>query len=207
MKRIGIYGGSFSPPHVGHMTAAVGFARQMRLDELLLIPAYEPPHKELSRGANAEQRIEMCRIAVEACDALTALVSVTVSDMEIKRGGTSYTVLTLRELAGKDKQLFFLCGTDMAVSLDTWKCPEELFSLATFVCYHREDTDEARGLLIEKNRRYKEKYGNEVQILQGEICEISSGELRQRIQSGESCEGFLSAGVEAYIRKWDLYRK
>ena len=125
MTRIGIFGGTFSPPHNGHLQAAKAFMEQMWLDILYVIPTALPPHKEMEIPVSAQHRLEMCRLA------FSGMEGVYVSDMEIQRGGKSYTVETLRELTGEDRRLFFLCGTDMMLTLDRWREPEEIFKL----CY------------------------------------------------------------------------
>ena len=115
MTRIGIYGGTFSPPHNGHLAAARAFMEQMWLDILYVIPAAIPPHKQMAEPVSAADRLEMCRRA------FAGMEGVYVSDMEIRRGGKSYTVDTLRELSGDDRRLFLLCGTDMVLTLDEWR--------------------------------------------------------------------------------------
>ena len=98
--RLGIYGGTFSPPHKGHVEAAEAFSREMKLDKLLIIPTFVPPHKTTADDATPEQRLEMCRLA------FSHIKNAEISDMEIKRGGTSYTYLTLEELSSRDVELF-----------------------------------------------------------------------------------------------------
>ena len=117
MTRIGIYGGTFSPPHNGHLAAARAFMEQMWLDILYVIPAAIPPHKQMAEPVSAADRLEMCRRA------FAGMEGVYVSDMEIRRGGKSYTVDTLRELSGDDRRLFLLCGTDMVLTLDSSPFP------------------------------------------------------------------------------------
>jgi nicotinate-nucleotide adenylyltransferase len=199
MKRIGIYGGTFSPPHLGHYQALSAFVAEERLDEILVIPTNIPPHKATDGETSAEARLAMCRLAF-------ADLPVTVSDREIRRGGTSYTALTLNELKKDDVTLIFLCGTDMFMSMDTWYRHEEIFALAEIVYATREEDGHMQAALGEKAAHYKEKYGATVRPLTSAVVEISSTELRKAIEAGEDTP-FLSPQVKEYIRKWRLYQK
>ena len=130
--RVGIYGGTFSPVHNGHVAAAKAFMEQMWLDILYVIPTGVTPHKDMKGDATAKDRLEMCRLAFADVD------GVIVSDLEMKREGKSYTVDTLRELYDPAGRLFFLMGTDMLLTLDTWREPEEIFRLCYPVYIRRE---------------------------------------------------------------------
>lgn len=198
-KTIALYGGTFSPPHLGHIRAAEAFARAISPDRFLILPSAIPPHKAPVLGADDEARLAMCRLA------FASIPSAEVSDMEILRRGKSYTVETLRVLAGPSVRLVLLVGTDMFLSLDTWYAFEELFRLAE-VAYVRRETDrEITALLEEKERIYAEKYAARIHALSTDVTEISSTELRRRIVSGESLKGYLLPEVEAYIRERGLY--
>ena len=100
--KTGIYGGTFSPPHLGHYLAARAFLEKVELDELLIIPALVPPHKQIKYEDDPVSRLEMCRLAFADLD------KTSVSDLELNRGGKSYTVMTLRELAREGRELYFL---------------------------------------------------------------------------------------------------
>jgi nicotinate-nucleotide adenylyltransferase len=104
--RLGIYGGTFSPPHLGHVSAARSFVRGADLDKLIIMPDFTPPHKLDFGNATAEDRLEMCRIA------FADVPCTEVSDFEILRGGKSYTYVTLEAFAKENVDLFFLCGTE-----------------------------------------------------------------------------------------------
>ena len=151
MIRIGIYGGTFSPPHNGHIAAAKAFMEQMWLDFLYVIPTGTPPHKEMSVPTDAAHRLEMCRLAFSGVE------GVYVSDMEMRREGRSYTVDTLRELTGEDRRLFLLCGTDMMLTLDQWREPEEIFKLAYPVYIRREKDAILDKKIVQKIAEYNEK--------------------------------------------------
>ena len=199
MIRIGIYGGTFSPPHNGHLQAARAFMEQMWLDILYVIPAGIPPHKEMAVDVSATHRLEMCRAA------FSGIEGVYVSDTEIRREGKSYTVDTLRELSGEDRRLFLLCGTDMVLTLDQWRSPEEIFNLC-YPVYIRRDNDRTLDeRLIEKISLYNQKYGKVVRRIVTEPIVLSSSNVRDALQSGRSISHMVPPTVEKYIRDNHLY--
>ena len=196
-RKVGIFGGTFNPPHNGHVASAESFCRQMQLDELLIIPAYIPPHKEYSSLVTCEQRLEMCRLA------FSTLEKATVSDIEIKRGGTSYTYLTLQELSNDNVELYFLCGTDMILSMDTWKNPQIIFNLA-HICYARRENDcDNSALLRAKCDDYKRRFGANVHEISTDVIEISSSEIRN---SEDLASANLPDSVLQYVREKGLYK-
>ena len=130
---------------------------------------------------------------------------VVVSDMEIKRGGRSYTVDTLRELAGEDRRIFLLCGTDMMLTLDQWREPEEIFRLS-YPVYIRRDTDSSLDeLIVKKIAEYNEKYGKVVRRIVTDPIEMSSSEVRASLLGGENVSRMLPPSVEKYISDNHLY--
>ena len=199
MMRIGIYGGTFSPPHNGHLAAARAFMEQMWLDILYVIPDALPPHKEMDQPVSAADRLEMCRLAFGGME------GVYVSDLEIRRGGKSYTVDTLRELSGEDRRLFLLCGTDMVLTLDEWREPAEIFRLCYPVYIRRESDPSLDGLLVKKIAEYSEKYGKVVRRIVTEPLPVSSSEIRQKLHAGKPVGDWLPAAVAAYIHDKPLY--
>ncbi len=198
--RIGIYGGSFSPVHNGHVNAARAFMEQMWLDILFIIPAGIPPHKELCGGATDSDRLKMCQLAFGGMD------GVIVSDIEMLRKGKSYTVDTLRVFStNPEDRLFLLCGTDMMLTLDTWKDPDEIFRLC-YPVYIRRDKDPSRdGEIISKLAEYKKKYGKNVVKLVCDPIEISSSEIRDKIRNGLPVDGLMPYKVYEYIKSRGLY--
>lgn len=199
MTRIGIYGGTFSPPHNGHVAAAKAFMEQMWLDLLFVIPAAVPPHKEMECPVSAEDRYRMTQLA------FAGIEGVYVSDMEIRRGGKSYTVDTLRELSGDDRRLFLLCGTDMMLTLDEWHEADEIFRLCYPVYARREKDPLLDGIIVKKIAEYKEKYGKIVRKIQLEPVEISSHRIRETLAGGGSAGEWLPPQVERYIAGKHLY--
>ncbi len=200
ITRIGIYGGTFSPIHKGHVNAAKAFMDQMQLDYLFVIPAFIPPHKQVDASDDPVHRLKMCALAFEGED------GVIVSDMEIERGGVSYTVDTLRALTRDNRRLFFLCGTDMAITLDEWREPEEIFKLCYPVYVRRESDKLLENKIIEKNALYYSKYGKIVRRIMTDAVELSSTEIREKVKRGEDISGLVPKKVEQYIKENNLYR-
>ena len=198
--RVGIYGGTFSPVHNGHVAAAKAFMEQMWLDILYIIPTGVSPHKTMKGDATAADRLEMCRLA------FADMEGVIVSDLEIKREGKSYTVDTLRELYDPDGRLFLLMGTDMLLTLDRWREPEEIFRLCYPVYIRRENNDSLEGAIVEKITSYQQKYGKVVRRIVAPAIEISSTDVRAAVAEGFPIEGAVPKAVAAYIREHDLYR-
>jgi nicotinate-nucleotide adenylyltransferase len=200
MLRVGIYGGAFAPIHVGHVEAAKAFMSQMWLDVLFVIPTGCSPHKEMDKGATDNDRLEMCRLAFEGVE------GVIVSDMEIRRGGQSYSIDTLRELSDKDRRLFMLCGTDMMLNLGEWDKIDEIFSLSYPVYIRRENDRALDAEIIAKNKDYFEKYGKYVIKLEAPVIEVSSSMVREKLRRGEDISGFIDPKVLNYINEKGLYK-
>lgn len=205
--KIGIYGGSFNPPHLGHMTAAIDAAACLKLDKLLLIPAGIPPHKQLAEETPAEEhRLAMTRLMGEQV-ALETKIAVEVSDMEMRRAGKSYTVDTVRELyeQSPDDELWLFMGTDMFLTFQNWYKPEEIVKYAGICAFGRteKETDE----LFEIQREYlvqKFPIARIVTMTLPNVVEISSTELRKAIPAGKDGQ-YLAPAVLGYILRKHLY--
>ena len=197
--RIGIYGGTFSPIHNGHVAAAKAFMEQMWLDILYVIPTFAPPHKEVCDKVTPYDRLRMCDLAFAGMD------GVIVSDLEIRRGGTSYTVDTLRALSGEDNRLFLLCGTDMILSLDTWKDPDEIFKLSYPVYIRREGDKLLDAMIVKKIGEYNEKYGKMVRRIVSDPIELSSSEIRADVLAGRDISAKVAPAVAEYIKRKYIY--
>lgn len=195
--RLGIYGGTFNPPHIGHIQAAKAFVDNMKLDRLLVIPTYLPPHKEYTSSVTCDDRFHMCRIAFSDVN------KTEVSDIEIIRGGASYTYLTLQDLKNEDTELFFLCGTDMILSMDKWKNPEIIFKLANICFIRRENDQRITQMIRDKCLEYKTKFNANIYQINAEIIDISSSEIRN---AGQDTEKYLTDSVKQYISKKGLYK-
>lgn len=199
-ERVGVFGGTFSPPHNGHVHAAKTFIEQMDLDRLLVIPTGIPPHKTRTEHTSAEERLSLCRAAFSFSPCIA------VSDMEIKREGKSYTADTLELLAKEGQDLFFLCGTDMLLTLDAWYDPARIFRLSHIVCLPREDDGNVLCELEKKAEEYRRRFGASVTFLSAVPVAMSSSEVRRRIGEGLPWEDAVPEAVARLIREKELYR-
>jgi len=200
--KLGIYGGTFSPIHMGHVRAAEAFLDTMALDRLLVIPTAVPPHKAEVVGADAAARLTMARLAFADSDARLA-----VSDYEISREGKSYTVYTLEHFTAPDTTLYLLVGTDMFLTLAKWFRAEDIFRLADIVLMRRETDAGLTGLLSETAADYRARFGARIHEIDEPPLVISSTELRERLRAGLPTGGMLPDAVAEYIAKNNLYRR
>ena len=171
MASVLIYGGSFNPIHNGHIAVCEYVAKNFNFDEIILMPVCIPPHKEVRNTATAEQRLTMCKLAVEGIE------KVRVSDYEIKKGGKNYTIDTIKGLLSEnpENKYTILIGTDMFLTFEEWKNWQELGKLVDVLVVSRESDD--RDKLLEKQRILSES-GVNSQILSNPINEISSTQIR-----------------------------
>ena len=199
---IGVYGGTFDPPHWGHITAARAAMEQLGLDKLVLIPDRVPPHKALPEGsASPEQRLEMAALATAELGKRTE-----VSDRELRRSGPSYTADTLAALREEypEDTLWLLMGSDMFLSLQTWHAPEEVMALARIAPFSREAEDESTAFAAQK-ARLERAYGTQIQIVQNpEVRELSSTEVRAALAAGRGSD-LLPPAVYGYVLREHLY--
>ena len=199
MLRVGIYGGTFAPIHKGHVAAAKAFMEQMKLDYLFIIPAYLPPHKQVDSSDNPAYRLKMCELAFEGVD------GVVISDVELKRGGKSYTYDTLKELVRPDTRLFLLCGTDMVLTFDTWYRFEDILKMCYPVYVRREDDPLITNKIVAKIGEYYQKYGVMFRRIITDSIELSSTQIREAVRNGEDISALVPEGVEKFIRDQGLY--
>ena len=199
--RVGIFGGTFAPIHNGHVAAAKAFMEQMKLDYLYIIPTCIPPHKQIDEYDDPHYRMKMCELAFSDVD------GVVISDIEIKRGGRSYTYDTLTELSRPDTRLFFMCGTDMVLSFDTWYRYEDILKLCYPVYIRRENDPIISARIISKITEYYQKYGVMFRRIVTEPIEISSTEIRRRVMNGEDISSLVPKRVADFITANQLYRK
>ena len=198
--RIGLYGGTFDPPHIGHVRAARKFIQAAQLNCLYIMPTNVPPHKHIDHTDNPKLRLGMCREAFGGID------GVTVSDYEICKKGVSYTVDTLRhlsEVAG-GAELFMLCGDDMFLSLDRWREPEEIFRLAHIYCMRRYEYGDVQ--IEERRRYYEDRFGANVSIIDSPPYPVSSTEIRRLVSCGGDISGAVPHQVAEFIMSHGLYR-
>jgi nicotinate-nucleotide adenylyltransferase len=190
--RIGVFGGTFDPPHVGHLLLASDARDALSLDRLIFVPAGTQPFKVGTPPvASPTDRLEMIRLAIEDDAAYT------VDDTEIRRGGLSYTVNTLEHLAERYKgaKLFLLLGEDSLSSFEQWRSPERIRELATLAVMRR-------GQTIAESLQ-----GDAVTFVSARRVDVSSTEIRERLRGGKSIKGFVSQNVERFIEDRGLYRE
>lgn len=202
MANIGIYGGSFNPPHKGHMLAAVQCRAALGLERVIVVPAAVPPHKALADGSpDAQTRLALTRLAVEGLD------SFEVSDMELRRDGPSYTVDTLRELAARfsGDTLYLMMGTDMFLSFSDWRAPGQIAQLAKIVCFARAAVDAALKERLEAQAALLQaEFGADVTLLHNEFLDLSSTAARRLLFWGLADEA-LAPQVLHFIQERGLY--
>ena len=205
LQRFGVMGGTFDPVHVGHLSIAQQILNSLKLQQVVLLPAAVPPHKQAGRElASPADRLAMCELAVQNMHALS------VSNLELKRGGVSYTVDTarrLREAYGPAAQIFFIIGSDSLADLPHWYQIDQLLELADFAIAERRETPiqepiwfrirKALGAGAERKLRQA--------VVEIQRVDISSTLIRQLLASGEKIPGYLRKDVEEYIRAKKLY--
>ena len=196
--RVGILGGTFNPPHLGHLVCGQEAYVQLGLDVVMLIPARIPPHKPIEHEPGAEHRLELCRLSIRSDHRFT------VSDLELLRSGPSYTVDTLTELHSQipDNELFLILGGDVAAGLPEWHQPERVLSLATLAVAKRRGTSRATV-----ERALARLCGGErARFFTMPRIGVSSTTIRRRVRAGEPVRYLVPDAVEQYILDHRLYR-
>lgn len=199
---IGLFGGSFNPVHLGHLLLAETCREACQLDQVLFMPAAVPPHKQDQKLADAKHRLEMLQLAIAGNS------SFVVSDLELQRGGTSYTVDTLRTLhqQAPQNQYFLLMGADSLDDFPNWREPAQICELAIPIVVRRRGAppvDVQRLAHLLPSALVDTIAGHQID---SPTIEISSTELRDRIALGRSTRYRLPRAVEAYIEAHRLYR-
>lgn len=199
MERVGIYGGTFNPPHTGHIGAGLQALRTLGLSMLYVIPDRIAPHKDIPEGSpSPQQRLQMLRLALDGED------NVVVSDMELRREGKSYTYETVEQirLLHPQAELVLLMGTDMFLTFHEWRNPERILAEASLGVFYRGDRGEKEQIAARKAEM--EAAGHKVYLVRNDVVEISSTNLR-RMLTFRCAEPFLPKGVGEYIRENGLY--
>lgn len=197
-RRIAMFGGSFNPIHNAHTTVAAAFIKKLKLDKLIFIPTAIPPHKSDAEIINAEHRFEMCRLAADT------MKKADVSDIEIKRSGKSYTADTLKQLKElyPDSELYLITGADMFLTIQDWRNPEEIFSLAVICTVPRDDADYVR---LRKHEIKLNTMGAKTVLYDIRRMDVSSTDIRKRIFNDEDISKFVDKKVANYIYSNYLY--
>jgi nicotinate-nucleotide adenylyltransferase len=195
--RVGLLGGTFSPPHLGHLLCAQEAHAQLGLERVWLLPVASPPHKDIAGDPGPEARLELCRLAVGDDDRLG------VSDLEVRRGGPSYTADTLRELHARapEDELTFIVGGDMALSLPTWREPEAVLELATVAVAQRSGA--ARQDIVDRLAGIGA--ADRVRFFDMPRLDVSSSEVRARVADGRPIRYLVPDAVAAHIEKRGIY--
>jgi nicotinate-nucleotide adenylyltransferase len=191
LKRIGIFGGSFDPPHVGHLVIAEMARRSLKLSSVYLVPAYQPPHKVGRHPSSASDRFTMTKLSVRGNQHLK------VSDIELRRKGISYTVDTVRVFRRKfpSAELYLIVGSDSLRQFHSWKSPADILAEATLVAYRRPGSRPTKTV----------RRSASVAFIGGPLMEISSSAIRKRLEQGKSIRYLVRDNVLRYIEKKKLY--
>lgn len=199
-EKIGVFGGSFDPVHMGHLTIAQDAVEQLELDRLIFVPAAVPPHKQEKTLAEGRHRLEMLKLAT------AGNLSFEVSDIELRRGGVSYTVDTMAQIQADHPgaELFFIVGLDSLTILHSWKNVEKLLEICTLVPFARggEDSVRVAGQIQLSNDWKNRLLGRLIRIHE---IEISASEIRMRLAEGLSIRYLVPSEVEMYIAEHGLY--
>ncbi len=200
--RIGIFGGSFDPIHLGHLWIAEACREQCRLDQILFIPAATSPLKPHGPQAANDKRLLMLQLAISGHPNFLA------DSRELDRQGTSYTIDTVRSLQQErpDVDWFLIMGTDAANSLDQWKSPAELLALVTLIIVRRAGEGEINWSLLERLGGTEAVLRSQNHQVTSALIELSSGELRERVKQGRSIRYRVPRSVEAFIEAEKLYK-
>ncbi|MGN0702315.1 MAG: nicotinate-nucleotide adenylyltransferase [Lentihominibacter sp.] len=199
--KIGIMGGSFDPVHNGHIGLAEDAVTMAGMDEVIMIPARIQPFKQDRQTESGEDRFRMLALVAGQND------SITVSRNELDWEGVSYTYLTMRRIQEmkRNARLYFICGTDSFLKIDTWKNSEELLTCYSYIvgC---DRPGYRHNELVEAIDRISRKYGTEIITINNRQFDVSSTEIRERIAVGESISHLVPPAVERYIIENELYR-
>lgn len=199
MSRIGVYGGTFNPPHLGHRRLALEAKETAELDKIIVIPDNVPPHKQAETLVSGENRLELCRRTF--CEDFFEF-----SGIELNREGPSYTYLTLQALKEQypDDELFLIIGSDMLLMFDKWVNFRLILSMAKLCCMTREADVSSEELKAFASGTLGLS-DDDVIICPAEPFEISSTGLRRMIACGQSIEGFVTTAAAEYILENELY--
>jgi len=190
MSKVGIFGGTFDPIHLGHLITAQSVKEIRDLDKIIFIPAFISPHKTDAKASSPEDRLNMIKLAVEG------IPFFDFSDIEIKKGGISYSVDTLQELKKHYTELEFIIGYDNIFTFHTWKEPDEIFKLAKVIVLKRKSSHPPQ---------FEDKYYHQSVFVQTRGIEISATDIRERVKHGMPINFLVPSEVMKYIYKHKLY--
>jgi nicotinate-nucleotide adenylyltransferase len=193
--RVGVFGGVFNPPHIGHLICAQEAWWQLELDRLVWMPVREAPHREVAMDPGLDARYELCLLAIAGDERFS------VSCIELEREGPSYTVDTLNELrqGAPEDELFLILGGDEAAALGSWHRPEEVLSLATVAVAERQETRREHVVAALAN------LGGGVTFFTMPRIDVSSSMVRERVASERPIRYLVPEGIAEYIERAGLY--
>ncbi len=220
--KIGLFGGTFNPVHNGHIKIAEELLSNFPLDRIIMIPSSDPPHKEKKKLLSSKHRHAMAKLA------FSELNHISVSDVELKREGVSFSVDTVHHFTRtykKDSQLYFITGIDAFIEINTWKSYKEILKSIPFIIAERPGPwqDEKTGtkrilsdflrdsisgsyVYQESDTLFSHKEFKNIYIFRSSMIDISSSEIRNRIRSNQDLTGYLPEKMKHYIKKGKLYR-
>jgi nicotinate-nucleotide adenylyltransferase len=191
MKRIGIFGGTFDPPHNGHIAIAEQAKKQLGLECVWFIPAYIPPHKYQHSSTSSQHRLKMTKLAI------SGKKEFWVSAIELRRRGISYTIDTLKAFKRRfpETELVLIIGADNLIQFNDWKSPKTILQLASLAVYKR------KGFNLSLKHR-----AIDFIVLKGRMLQVSSTEIRNRIEKGLPIRVLVPNPIALYIKRHSLYR-
>jgi nicotinate-nucleotide adenylyltransferase len=200
VARVGILGGTFNPPHLGHLAVARAARAELGLAEVLLMPVHSAPHKAAEPDPGPRHRLEMCRLLTAGEEGVQACA------LEVDRGGTSYTAATLEDIHARhpEAELTFITGADSARTLPDWRSPERVLELAALAVAAREGSE--REEVLAAVARVPGGAPERVRFLAMAPIDVSASRVRAMAAAGEPLAGLLGAGVASYIAANGLYR-
>lgn len=198
-KRIGILGGTFNPIHIGHLIMAQSAYESFSLDEVWIMPAGDPAHKQNQDVLDKELRVKMVELAIEDHPCFS------LSRCEVDASGITYTAETLERLSKEhpDHEYYFILGADSLFDFDKWREPKRICSYGKILAAtrnHKEWQD-----LEQRAEELSRKLGGEFYLLENPTLEISSGDIRKRVRAGQSIRYLVPEKVEAYILGHQIY--
>lgn len=200
IKRLAIFGGTFNPPHIGHLKLAECALKSLGADKIIFMTSGNPPHKNAENYLSGDIRFEMVKLLISDNENYIA------SDFELEMDGPSYTAHTLSELNAiyPEYELCFIIGLDSFYDLEKWYKPEIIFKKAVIAVSLRGGIDPA--LFEERKLYYEEKYNAKFEFISMSEIDISSSQIRLKIKNGESVKGLTTDAVEKYITDNNLYK-
>ncbi len=204
MVKIGILGGTFNPPHLGHLYMAEQILAEFSLDKAVLLPSGQPPHKPGRIIADKNTRYEMCGLLCHGKE------KIEVWDMELLRDKMTYTVDTMTELSKSyaQNELYYMVGSDTLFLLESWRDFPEVAKRTCFICLPRPDEDEIKLAAIkEKAREIEEKYQTKIFISKYTGPDISSSMIREKLKQGEDISGLVPENLKQYMQENHLYEE